>query len=196
MVEYKSIITKEELAELPSMAFNGEIHCIDKLTDIAPAVNYLKQYDVLGFDSETKPSFKKGMSNNVCLLQLSTQEHAFLFRLHEIGLQPQVAALLSSSEIRKIGVGVYDDILGLKKLHDFKQANFFELQTFVKSLGIENISLKKLCGIVLGGKISKKQQVSNWEKEELSEGQKKYAATDAWAALRIYEELCSNYNFK
>jgi len=193
---YKSTISKDELAELPSMAFEGKIHCIDKLADVEPAVRYLKQHSVLGFDSETKPAFKKGVVNNVCLLQLSTQDHAFLFRLNVIGFLPELASILSSRRIKKIGVGIHDDILGLKKINNFKHANFVELQSMVQEVGIENISLKKLCGIVLGGKISKKQQVSNWEKVELSDSQKKYAATDAWAALKIYEELCSCYNFK
>jgi ribonuclease D len=196
MGEYKNVISKEELAELPLMAFEGNIHCIDKIADVEPAVRYLKQYSVIGFDSETKPSFRKGESNNVCLLQLSTNEHAFLFRLNVIGLLPEIASLLSSRKIQKIGVGIHDDILGLKKLLPFRQASFVELQTLVQEFGIEHISLKKLCGIVLGGKISKKQQVSNWEKEHLSDGQKKYAATDAWAALRIFEELQACYNLK
>lgn len=193
---YKNIITKEELADLPLMAFEGEIHCIDKLVDVEPAVRYLKQHSILGFDSETKPSFKKGQTNNVCLLQLSTNDHAFLFRLNIIGLLPEIASILSSRKIQKIGVGIHDDILSLKKIQPFRQSGFIELQTLVQEYGIEHISLKKLCGIVLGGKISKKQQVSNWEKEDLSDGQKKYAATDAWAALRIYEELCSSYNLE
>ncbi|MGB5988331.1 MAG: 3'-5' exonuclease [Marinifilaceae bacterium] len=196
MDKYKNIITKEELAELPSMAFEGEIHTIDKIEDVEAAVNYLKKYSIIGFDSETKPSFKKGQSNSVCLLQLSTREHAFLFRLNIIGLLPEIAFLLASRKIKKIGVGIHDDIVGLKKLFAFKEAAFVELQTLAQENGIENISLKKLCGIVLGGKISKKQQVSNWEKPDLSEGQKKYAATDAWAALRIYEDLCASYDLK
>lgn len=193
---YKKTITKEELSQLSPLCFEGEIHCVDNLTDVEPAIRYLKQHSVIGFDSETKPAFVKGVVNNVCLLQLSTREHAFLFRLNIIGLQPEITKILSSRKIKKIGVGIHDDILGLKKLANFRQANFVELQSLVQEIGIENISLKKLCGIVLGGNISKKQQVSNWEKTELSDSQKKYAATDAWAALRIYEELCSNYNFE
>lgn len=196
MEKYKSIITKEELAALPSMAFEGRIHTIDKVEDVKDAVDYLQKQTVIGFDSETKPSFKKGQANNVCLLQLSTREHAFLFRLNIIGLLPEIASILASRKIQKIGVGIHDDIVGLKKLFTFKQSGFVELQTLVQEHGIENISLKKLCGIVLGGKISKKQQVSNWEKTELSEGQKRYAATDAWAALRIYEDLCACNNLK
>lgn len=195
MIELKTSISKEELAELPLTAFEGKIHCIDSHDDVFPAVEYLMQQDIIGFDSETKPSFKKGVINNVCLLQLSTLEHAFLFRLHMIGMPYELANILSDPEIIKVGVGIHDDIVGLKKLKRFKDAGFIELQNIAKEIGVENFSLKKLGGIVLGGRISKRQQVSNWEQEELTKAQKLYAATDAWAALAIFNELNSSYNF-
>ncbi len=195
MIELKTTISKEELAELPLTAFEGEIHCIDNVDEVFPAVEYLMQQEIIGFDSETKPSFKKGVINNVCLLQLSTLEHAFLFRLNMIGMTPELTGVLADPNILKVGVGIHDDILGLKKLRSFKDAGFVELQTVAKEIGVENYSLKKLCGIVLGGRISKRQQVSNWEQEELTQAQKLYAATDAWAALAIFNELNSSYNF-
>lgn len=193
MTNYKSEISKEELSELPMIAFEGEIICVDKEEDIKDAVEYLKQFEILGFDTETKPSFKKGVSNNVCLLQLSTEERAYLFRLHIIGFTEEIMSLLEADDIRKVGVGVHEDIVGLNKLRKFKHKNFFELQTFAKSFGIENISLKKLCGIVLDSTISKRQQVSNWEKEDLTPAQQKYAATDAWTSLKIHDTLRTNY---
>lgn len=195
MLEIKKSITKEELADLPLTAFGGEIHCIDRHEDVFPAVEYLMQQDVIGFDSETKPAFKKGVFNNVCLLQLSTCEHAFLFRIHKTGLCNQLTSILSDPSITKVGVGIHDDIVGLKKLKNFNDAGFIELQNIAKEIGVENYSLKKLSGIVLGGRISKRQQVSNWEQENLTPAQKLYAATDAWAALAIFNELNACYNF-
>lgn len=193
MINYKSEISKEELAELPMIAFKGDIICVDKEEDIKEAIQYLKQFEILGFDTETKPSFKKGVSNNVCLLQLSTDERAYLFRLHITGFTDEIKYLLESDDIRKVGVGVHEDIVGLNKLRKFKHRNFFELQIFAKSFGIENISLKKLCGIVLNSTISKRQQVSNWEKEDLTPAQQRYAATDAWTSLKIHDTLRTNY---
>lgn len=195
MLELKKSISKEELAELPLTAFGGDIHCIDSKEEVFPAVEYLMQHEIIGFDSETKPSFKKGIINNVCLLQLSTDDHAFLFRLHKIGMCHHLAGILSDPDIIKVGVGIHDDILGLKKLKHFKENGFIELQSIAKEIGVENYSLKKLSGIVLGGRISKRQQVSNWEQENLTQAQKLYAATDAWAALAIFNELNACYNF-
>ncbi len=191
---FKKSITKEELADLPLTAFGGKIHCVDTEGDIYPAVEYLMKQKVIGFDSETKPAFKKGVNNNVCLLQLSSFEHAFLFRINKIGLSPQLVSILSNSSIIKVGVGIHDDISGLKKLSNFNDAGFIDLQKIVKEIGVENYSLKKLSGIFLRRRISKRQQVSNWEQENLSSAQKLYAATDAWAALAIFNELNSCYN--
>jgi len=189
MISFQKSITKEEINELPLEAFEGEIVIIDSNEGLEEAVDYLKQFPVLGFDTETKPSFTKGNVNPVALLQLSSFEKSFLFRLNRIGLPFPIIDLLSDPEIIKVGAAIKDDIRGLQDINDFDGNSFLELQQYVSSFGIENFSLKKLAAIVLKIRISKRQQVSNWEAVELSVGQLRYAATDAWVSLEIYNAL-------
>ena len=189
MISFQKSITKDEINELPLEAFEGEIVVIDSDEGLQEAVDYLKQFSVLGFDTETKPSFTKGNVNPVALLQLSSSEKSFLFRLNRIGLPAPIIELLSSSKIIKVGAAIKDDVRGLQDITDFDGNSFLELQQYVTSFGIENFSLKKLAAIVLNFRISKRQQVSNWEANELSVGQLRYAATDAWVSLKIYEGL-------
>jgi ribonuclease D len=189
MISFQKTITKEEINDLPLEAFEGEIVIIDSNEGLEEAVDYLKQFTVLGFDTETKPSFTKGNVNPVALLQLSSSEKSFLFRLNRIGLPSPIIDLLRNPEIIKVGAAIKDDIRGLQDITDFDGNSFLELQQYVSSFGIENFSLKKLAAIVLQIRISKRQQVSNWEAAELSVGQLRYAATDAWVSLEIYEAL-------
>ena len=189
MISFQKSITKEEINALSLEAFEGEIVVIDSDEGLQEAVDYLKQFPVLGFDTETKPSFTKGSVNPVALLQLSSSEKSFLFRLNRIGLPAPIIELLSNSEIIKVGAAIKDDVRGLQDITDFNGNSFLELQQYVISFGIENFSLKKLAAIVLNIRISKRQQVSNWEATELSVGQLRYAATDAWVSLEIYEGL-------
>ena len=189
MISFQKTITKEEINDLPLEAFEGEIVIIDSNEGLEEAVDYLKQFTVLGFDTETKPSFTKGNVNPVALLQLSSSEKSFLFRLNRIGLPSPIVDLLRNPEIIKVGAAIKDDIRGLQDITDFDGNSFLELQQYVSSFGIENFSLKKLAAIVLQIRISKRQQVSNWEAAELSIGQLRYAATDAWVSLEIYEAL-------
>ena len=189
MISFQKSITKDEINELPLEAFEGKIVVIDSDEGLQEAVDYLKQFSVLGFDTETKPSFTKGNVNPVALLQLSSSEKSFLFRLNRIGLPAPIIELLSSSKIIKVGAAIKDDVRGLQDITDFDGNSFLELQQYVTSFGIENFSLKKLAAIVLNFRISKRQQVSNWEANELSVGQLRYAATDAWVSLKIYEGL-------
>ncbi|MCZ4696247.1 3'-5' exonuclease domain-containing protein 2 [Ancylomarina euxinus] len=189
MISFQKTITKEEINNLPLEAFEGEIVIIDSDEGLEEAVEYLKQFPVLGFDTETKPSFTKGNVNSVALLQLSSFEKSFLFRLNRIGLPFPIIDLLSDPEIIKVGAAIKDDIKGLQDISDFDGNSFLELQQYVSSFGIENFSLKKLAAIVLKIRISKRQQVSNWEAVELSVGQLRYAATDAWVSLEIYNAL-------
>lgn len=189
MISFQKSITKEEINDLPLEAFEGEIVIIDSNEGLEEAVDYLKQFPVLGFDTETKPSFTKGSVNSVALLQLSSFEKSFLFRLNRIGLPFPIIDLLSDPEIIKVGAAIKDDIRGLQDITDFDGNSFLELQQYVSSFGIENFSLKKLAAIVLKIRISKRQQVSNWEASELSTGQLRYAATDSWVSLEIYEAL-------
>lgn len=182
-------ISKEELNDLPVEAFSGEIIVIDYELDAQKIIHILKKADVLGFDTETRPTFKKGKKNKVALLQLSTEKTAFIFRLNKMGLPECIKEVLANPNIIKAGVAIKDDILALKSLSKFNPAGFVEIQEKVKDFEIENFGLKKLSGLLLGFRISKAQQTSNWEAERLTEAQLKYAATDAWVSLGIYNKL-------
>jgi ribonuclease D len=187
--EFKKSITDEELAELPLAFFEGKIHLIEKVEQLTDAVNFMKTQKILGFDTETRPSFKKGQNHQVALLQLSTADEAFLIRTNLIGLSPGLIRVLASPSILKIGAAIRDDIKILQKVAPFKPGGFVELQEMVKLYGIENFSLKKLAAIVSGVRISKSQRLTNWEAPELTEQQQIYAATDAWIAYVIYTGL-------
>jgi ribonuclease D len=187
--QYIKTITKEEINNLPSAHFKGKITIIDNMEKLEEAIPLLDKESYWGFDTETKPSFKKGKKNKVSLLQLSNSSQAFLFRLNKIGLPQQIANILSKPNILKVGVAIRDDIITLNKLTKFTPEEFIDLQQYAEKSGIVDKSLKKLSAIVLGIKISKSQQTSNWEVEELTSQQKIYAATDAWVCHEIYMKL-------
>lgn len=191
---YKDAISKEELDELPFYSFDKEIVIVDSKEKAREAADYLSGFPYLGFDTETRPSFKKGQINQVALLQLSTDEKAYLFRLNRHDLSRRVVAILADQNIKKAGVAIRDDIKVLQAKSKFVPAGFVELQDEAKKRGIENFSLKKLAGIVLGLRISKAQQLSNWEADELAEPQQRYAATDAWLSYKIYEHFINDNN--
>lgn len=188
---FQESITKEELEELPLTAFEGEIVVVENSQTLHEAVAYLSQSEVLGFDTETKPSFKRGQINRVALLQLSTADKSFLFRLNVTGLPDGLKAILSDVNILKVGVAIRDDIKALQRISHFKPAGFIELQEEVKEFGIQDFSLKKIAGIVLGLRISKSQRLTNWESNELTEAQQRYAATDAWISHEIFHSLAA-----
>lgn len=189
---YKESITKEELHELPLIYFNGETVLYNSKKGVAEAVKYLSKFPFVGFDTETKPSFKKGQINHVALLQLSTNDKAFLFRLNKFDLPKSILELLANPKVLKVGAAIRDDIKTLQANRFFEPGGFVELQDQAKEIGINNFSLKKLSGIVLGGKISKAQQLSNWEANELTDAQMRYAATDAWISYKIFEDFKNN----
>jgi ribonuclease D len=189
MMMYRESIDKDELAEMPLIQFEGKINLIESREGYLASINYLSQQSMLGFDTETKPAFKKGEYNEVALLQLATKDMAFLFRLNKMGLPNGLKSILENPQIQKIGVAIRDDIKSLQKLNNFIPGGFIELQDHVKDFGIQNFSLKKLSAIVLGYRISKSQRVTNWEAIELTEAQQIYAATDAWISHRIFESL-------
>ncbi|PID88100.1 MAG: 3'-5' exonuclease [Bacteroidia bacterium] len=186
---YKQV-TKEYVLSLPTKTFEGEIHLVETADQITEAANYLNQCKILGFDTETKPAFKKGERNTVALLQLSDGKKAYLFRLDKIGdLPDEIIAVLVNPDIVKIGAAIHDDLRALQGLKDFTPGNFIEIQRFVTDLGILDNSLKKMtCGI-LGFRISKKARLSNWESETYTQEQIQYAATDAWVSYEIYVKL-------
>lgn len=185
----KRTISKEQMSLLPLKQFEGESIVVEDQDAIEELVKLLKKESVIGFDTETKPAFKKGVVYQVSLLQLSTIDKAYLFRLNKLGFHPSLIDLLEDSNVLKVGVGIRDDLRLLKRLKDFKPNGFVELQTVATDLGFEEISLKKLAALLMQIRISKRQRLSNWESEELSTGQVLYAATDAWAALEIYYKL-------
>ncbi len=182
-------IPKEILDELPVRSFEGEIYLIDNRKDLFTAVETLKNQTLLGFDTETRPVFKKGVYHKVSLLQLATEEKAYLFRLNEIGLPKELVNILSDKNIIKTGVAIKDDIKALQKLNKFIPGAFIELQKYVDEFGIEDNGLKKITGNVLGFRISKGARLTNWDNKVLTDTQLKYAATDAWVSYEIYSKL-------
>ena len=185
-------ISKEEINELPLGQFEGEIFLIDQLEDVEEVVEFLEKQTLIGFDTETRPTFKKGQFNHVSLLQLSTETQAFLFRLNAIGFPDSLRNLLERKHVVKIGAAVHDDLKALKKLTDsFYPQSFFDLNDELKKVGFLNVGVRNLSGMVLKIRISKSEQVSNWEAENLTERQMRYAATDAWACLEVFKALRS-----
>ncbi len=188
-MHFNENITKEELLRLPLKAFQGRIEVIDSPGKVASCVDYLSKQTALGFDTETKPCFNKGIKNKVALLQLSTESRAYLIRTCKIGLPKAIAAILANPDIVKAGVAINDDINGLQKWMKFQPGGFVDISKYSNQFGIEACALKKLSGIVLGFRISKAQQLSNWEDDKLRTSQRIYGATDAWVGLLIYKQL-------
>lgn len=188
---YRICISPEEIGALELASFPGEIVVVDTEGEaFYRAVRYLKRQRVLGFDTETRPTFSPDQhSNGTALLQLSGSGKAFLFRLKTLGIPRTLASVLANPSILKVGAATQDDIRGLQKLCKFTPKGFIDLQNMVWEYGIRDKSVKKMTGIILGVKISKAQQLSNWEAEHLSESQQRYAATDAWVCREMYLKL-------
>ncbi len=188
---FVSSITPEEIETMELASFGGEICVIDSLgPEFDRAIRYLKTRRMLGFDTESRPCFAPGQPHyGVSLLQLSGAEKAFLFRIKATGLDRRLCNILSDKRIVKVGAAVHDDLRGLMKYGEFRPESFVDLQKIVWEYGIRDKSVKKMSAIVLGVRISKTQQLSNWEAEVLSESQQKYAATDAWICREIYKKL-------
>lgn len=179
---------KKKIGSLPRVLFPGRIITILTEGEAEKAVDYLVKADILGFDTETKPVFRRGRRNKVALLQVSTLDTCFLFRLNRIGLCPAIVRLLESTDVKKIGLSWHDDVMSLRQRGDFEPKGFFDLQEHMQELGVEDKSLAKLYANIFGERISKREQLSNWEADVLNEKQKGYAATDAWACIMIYNE--------
>jgi ribonuclease D len=191
---FQENITDEELAERELSWFKGEIALVEDIKTFHEVFPKLLGNDLLGFDTETKPNFKKGRKNTVSLIQLSTEDTACLFRINKIGIPEELIRLLSDPSVIKAGVAVHDDIRFLKGVKKFVPDGFIDLQSFVKNYGIQSSGLKKLAAIVLGFRISKRQQVTDWESDQLTEAQQIYAATDAWVCHQIYKKLANGNN--
>ncbi|MCD8282753.1 MAG: 3'-5' exonuclease domain-containing protein 2, partial [Prevotella sp.] len=180
---------KTAINALPQAVFPGRITVLLTEKDAEKAVDYLLEADLLGIDSETRPSFRRGEMRQVALLQVSTRDTCFLFRLNLMGLCPPVVRLLENTRVPMVGLSLHDDITALRRRGVFNEGKFIDLQDIVGGLGIEDLSLQKLWANFFSQRISKRQQLSNWEAPVLSDRQKQYAALDAWACLRLYEEI-------
>jgi ribonuclease D len=192
--KYQESISIEEISEHELSWFKGEIVIVDDMRTFHEVFPRLLGEELLGFDTETRPTFKKGKKNKVSLIQLSTGTLACLFRINKLGLPDELIYLLSDPGVIKAGVAVHDDIRFLKGVKKFDPSGFVDLQNFVKDFGIQSSGLKKLAAIVLGFRISKRQQVTDWEAEELSQPQQIYAATDAWVCHQIYQKLTNGHD--
>lgn len=180
---------KDALKNMPIACFPGKIVTVITENEANKAVDYLLTKNILGVDTETRPSFKKGQQHKVSLLQVAADDICYLFRLNIIGMVPSVIKLLSNKQVPMIGLSWHDDICSLKRRKDFESGFFIDIQEIVSELGIEDKSLQKLYANLFHKKISKRQRLSNWDIDVLSDKQKLYAATDAWACIKLYQEI-------
>lgn len=186
---YQTSISKESIAGLPTIAFDGKIEIVHTPEELQTAINYLSEHDIIGFDTETKPSFARGQIHKVALLQLSTVDRCFLIRLNTLGIPQDLAQFLNNKKILKVGLSLRDDFKALSRRGDICADSFVDLQDMVQEFGITDQSLQKIYAILFGKRISKSQRLSNWEAQELTLAQQLYAATDAWACYQIYCKL-------
>lgn len=182
-------IDKNIIGNLPQVVYTGRIIVIQSESEAEQAVRFLLTQDVLGVDTETRPSFTKGLKYKVSLLQVATRDLCFLFRLNFIGFPPCLKQLLGNTSVPMVGLSWHDDLLALQRRMPFKPGYFIDLQKIVGAIGIEDMSLQKLYANIFQEKISKKQRLSNWDQSVLTDKQKEYAAIDAWACIRLYEEI-------
>ena len=189
MIDIPSNIAKADIAQMPSELFEGRIIVIHSVGDVEKAINYLRGFPIVGIDTETRPSFAKGKTYEVSLLQISTEDTCFLFRLNYIGMPKALVDFLQDGRQLKVGLSLKDDIQNLNRKHKFEPRGFLDLQHYVKEMGIEAQSLQKIYALLFGKKISKSQRLTNWEADMLTDRQKGYAATDAWACVRMYKYM-------
>jgi ribonuclease D len=189
-------ITKSEINDLPLGKFEGEIILVDKEDEIIDSIKKIKLERIIGVDTETRPTFKKGDLNKTALIQIATEKKVYLFRLNKIGFSLLLADIFENPTIKKIGIAILQD---MKELSDqfkpFNHNNVIDLNVLCKTLEFENIGARNLTAMLLGFRISKRQQTSNWEANELNENQLRYAATDAWVAKEIYLKLIQSKEF-
>ena len=181
--------SKDLIQWLPLAAFGGEVIVVDTPEKVVEAVEYLSKQNAIGVDTESRPSFTRGVHYPTALLQIATEERCYLFRLTHVGMPQALADLFANPKITKVGLAFKDDIAGLRRRRDFKPANCIDLQTIVPKYGILDMGLQKIFAICFGRKISKAQQLTNWENSHLTSDQARYASTDAWATLLIYKDI-------
>ncbi len=186
---FEKKITKQEINELPLFKYEGKTVIAANEQQINKAIFEIEKHNMVGFDTETKPTFIKGQFRHVALIQIATPDAVYLLRIHKAGVSKSLANFLSNEQILKIGIALDDDVIELNKRKKFKPGGFIDLNKIAPTLGIENIGARNLSALLLNSRISKNQQVSNWENDILTDSQIKYAATDAWICLEIYNKL-------
>ena len=185
----KITITPEEINNLPLRTFDGKTVVVSDAADIPKIIDEIEKHDVVGFDTETRPSFKKGQVYQVSLLQLAIPGKAFLIRINHTGVTEEIARLFQNQNVIKAGVGIRDDLKSLRKHREFEPAGCLDLSVLAKQAGLQVESVKKLAALLLGFRISKSAQTSNWEAATFTQKQVEYAATDAWVCLELYRKL-------
>ena len=193
---FNKFVSKDEIKNYSIEKFTGKIHVIEKENDVLTAYSFLKKQKILGFDTESKPTFKKGVSSKVSLIQFTTEDQAFLFRINKIGFNEKLIDIISDKKIKKIGIAIFDDIKALQKIKSFESNSIIDLNQLALNLGFESIGAVKLSILILGFAISKSVRLSNWERENLSISQLEYAATDAWICNMIYKKLLNEGEIK
>lgn len=182
-------IAKDLVHWMPLVAFEGETFVVNALEQVPEAVAYLNAQKVVGVDTETRPSFVRGQHYPVALVQIATEDRCYLFQLNHIGMPEELAAFFANPDVKKIGLAFKDDLIGLRRRRNFVPQNCIDVQRLVGDYGILDLGLQKIFAIIFGKKISKSQQLTNWENVVLTPEQARYASTDAWATLLIYNEL-------
>jgi ribonuclease D len=182
-------ISLEEIQNLPLKSFTGKVSVITDPGKLARVLVEIAKVGPVGFDTETRPAFVKGQRYKVALIQLASEEKVWLVRLQQTGFTPELVAFFQDKTIEKVGVGLRDDLIALQRLQPFIPGGFIELTNLTRQVGIEVESVKKLTGLLLGYRISKSAQTSNWEAPTLTEKQVEYAATDAWVCLQMYKKV-------
>ncbi|MDE7410836.1 MAG: 3'-5' exonuclease domain-containing protein 2 [Paramuribaculum sp.] len=182
-------IDKATIASLPTVIYQGNPIIINTVEQATEALNTLRKESLVGFDTETRPTFNKGQRHNVALVQISTADDCYLFRINKIGFLTQLIDFITSADTTKIGLSLKDDFMMLRRMSDFTPESFIDLQTYVRQFGIIDTSLQKIYAIIFGQRISKGQRLTNWEAEPLTTAQQHYAAIDAWACRQIYTHL-------
>ena len=177
---------------MPVQVFEGQVIVIDQPEQVSEAVTYLRKNRIVGVDTESRPSFQRGIHYPTALVQIADRKRCFLFRLTHIGMPQELADFFADPTICKVGLAFKDDINGLRRRRDFTPANCIDLQKMVAQYGILDLGLQKMFAICFGRKISKSQQLTNWENTHLTQEQARYASTDAWATLLIYEDLLTH----
>ena len=195
-MSFKKYVSKDEIKNYSVEKFNGKISIIDKKKNLLDAYLFLKKQKIIGFDTESRPTFKKGVSSNVSLIQFSTKNEVFLFRINFIGFDDKLIDLINDKKIKKIGIAIFDDIKSLQKIKEFESNSVIDLNKLALNLGFESIGAVKLSILILGFSISKSARLSNWEKKDLTTSQIEYAATDAWICNMIYKKLLNEGEIK